>query len=366
MSLKNCISNVNYLFLCLILITPTIVSAQVPAHLVDNYIYVEETRGKEGWVWEPQQTVIVDNLKDFTPSVIERSKYGGVLSTQYPATGYIYTLKVNGRWWFVDPEGHLMIKKGINGLKHGGGPDSPYTSMTDWQSTMIPFLQDIGINSGGGWTGGASMNGTEDKMCHIKHMALIKGFFTETYGVPSDKFASQNDVMPVFHAGWVPYANAEVAEVGADLNDDPYFMGIFCANELKFNTGALTKFLQLPAIGLPDDEGYLYALNWLRQRKNDPNATIDDVTTEDTEAFFKVYVEAYYKTISDAVKTHMPNHLYLGSRINSLFQYEPFMAVYGEYTDVISMNRYYSTWTEQKEFLDNMTVWGKRQTFYSY
>ena len=47
-------------------------------------------------------------------------KYGGYKNTQAKATGFFRVEKIDGRWWFVDPEGHLFLSTGTNGSPGGG------------------------------------------------------------------------------------------------------------------------------------------------------------------------------------------------------------------------------------------------------
>src|SRR5208283_2310920 len=47
-------------------------------------------------------------------------KYGGYKNTQARATGFFRVEKIDGRWWFVDPEGHLFLSTGTNGSPGGG------------------------------------------------------------------------------------------------------------------------------------------------------------------------------------------------------------------------------------------------------
>jgi hypothetical protein len=47
------------------------------------------------------------------------SQYGGYLQTKVKATGYFRTEKIDGRWWFVDPEGHLFLSVGVDCVSAG-------------------------------------------------------------------------------------------------------------------------------------------------------------------------------------------------------------------------------------------------------
>ena len=50
-----------------------------------------------------------------------RCAYGGFLGTSAKATGYFRVEKVDGRWWFVCPDGHLFYSSGVNGVGTSAG-----------------------------------------------------------------------------------------------------------------------------------------------------------------------------------------------------------------------------------------------------
>jgi hypothetical protein len=49
----------------------------------------------------------------------ERCEYGGFLNTSAKATGFFRVEQIDGRWWFVDPDGHLFFSTGVNGVGTG-------------------------------------------------------------------------------------------------------------------------------------------------------------------------------------------------------------------------------------------------------
>jgi hypothetical protein len=51
-----------------------------------------------------------------TTTLTNRDSYGGFLNTQAKATGFFHVKKIHGRWWFVDPSGHLFFSSGMNGV----------------------------------------------------------------------------------------------------------------------------------------------------------------------------------------------------------------------------------------------------------
>lgn len=56
-----------------------------------------------------------------SPTPYPVSKYGGDLSRKVKGTGFFRTEKVDGKWWFVDPEGYLFLSLGANCMRAGGG-----------------------------------------------------------------------------------------------------------------------------------------------------------------------------------------------------------------------------------------------------
>ena len=65
--------------------------------------------------WDTEDAEIV-STKDYN-----YAKFGGYLSAKVKATGYFRTEKIDGRWWFVDPEGYLFLSVGVDCVSPGGG-----------------------------------------------------------------------------------------------------------------------------------------------------------------------------------------------------------------------------------------------------
>ena len=64
------------------------------------------------------------------PGFADRDQYGGwATGPQLKATGFFRVEKHQGKWWFVDPEGHLFWSFGTNGVS----TDSSETPITDRQ-----------------------------------------------------------------------------------------------------------------------------------------------------------------------------------------------------------------------------------------
>lgn len=65
--------------------------------------------------WDAEDNEIV-STKDYN-----YSKFGGYLNAKIKATGFFRTEKIDGRWWFIDPEGYLFLSVGVDCVSPGGG-----------------------------------------------------------------------------------------------------------------------------------------------------------------------------------------------------------------------------------------------------
>ena len=57
--------------------------------------------------------------KTLKPGDFDYCKYGGYLKTKARATGFFRVEKIDGKWWFVDPDGHLFLSTNVFGLSLG-------------------------------------------------------------------------------------------------------------------------------------------------------------------------------------------------------------------------------------------------------
>jgi hypothetical protein len=83
------------------------------------------------WIYAdwPRKIISLDQLKEdwdnenksFTPNAFNYCNYSGYLSTDAKATGFFRVEQIKGKWWFVDPHGHLYLSMAVPGLGAGGG-----------------------------------------------------------------------------------------------------------------------------------------------------------------------------------------------------------------------------------------------------
>ena len=115
------------------------------AKLNDNYFPIIDEFGQLRHTEWPGKIHSLDELikskeievKDIkaNPLPDDWDKYGGWLKgPQLKATGHFRTEKVNGKWWFVDPEGHLFWSNGMGTV--GFGDATPITDRENYFTNL--------------------------------------------------------------------------------------------------------------------------------------------------------------------------------------------------------------------------------------
>lgn len=65
-------------------------------------------------------------LADVAPDRIRYDRYGGLKELgRHKSTGYFRLEQVDGRWWFVTPDGHLFILKAVDAFSPRSGATAP-------------------------------------------------------------------------------------------------------------------------------------------------------------------------------------------------------------------------------------------------
>jgi hypothetical protein len=68
-----------------------------------------------------QKEWAIEDNEQVSTEAYNYSQYGGYKQKKVNATGFFRTEKVDGRWWFVDPEGYLFLSVGVDGISSGRG-----------------------------------------------------------------------------------------------------------------------------------------------------------------------------------------------------------------------------------------------------
>jgi len=213
------------------------------------------------------------------------SRYGGYLNTQAKATGFFRIEQIDGRWWFVDPDGHLFLSAGANGIRGEagrGGPGLVQRRMSAW-----------GMNTVGNWS---SLKASEDGQ-QKAYVAMFRAPRSEPYylGMP-DVYSEE------FGRGIEQAADKQYSP----YRDDPWLLGYFLGNEPpwpKRESELVDMFLKGPETAT--------------QRKLKEYLAQGD-TPKRREEFVHGMFEKYLKLMGEAIKKADPNHLNLGIRFGGI------------------------------------------------
>ncbi|MGB0744439.1 MAG: hypothetical protein ACPGSB_07915 [Opitutales bacterium] len=310
--------------------------------------------------WVPKETYTLDRLDGFIPADgTMLSKYGGIKGKQFSATGYFRTTKHNGRWWLVDPEGYLFIHKAICAFKPGRSANykrslaEKYGTLENWAESAALDLKELGFNGTAAWSDDELLAKTSNRPVYTKKWSFMSTYAKERglakMGTGHHDYVS--GVAYQFDPEFVSFADEYAKQLAATKND-PYLLGHFSDNELPFKIDSLDKYLTMST----DEPGYQAAWAWLCGRKGRSDFLLEEITREDREAFLGFSMDRYYEVVSQAIKKHDPNHLYLGSRLLRVSGIEPAMRAYARHADVMSIN-WYGAWMLEPERIANWMEW---------
>jgi hypothetical protein len=257
--------------------------------------------------------------------------YGGFADTQAKATGFFRIEKIDDRWWFVCPDGHLFFSTGLNGVGPVSGtrvqgredlfavlppanllppPPSGRTGgafggsfytwnlqrrfgdewRPKWADVTTQRLTAWGFNSIHYWGPRSADPSTEPR---VPYAQMLRGWQTR------DSIMGLPDVYAEDFAQRVEESAA--SQLGPRKND-PYMLGYFIGNEPAWPD----RESQLVDAILAGPAGEM-------QRRLKTHLAAGD-TPERRKAFVYTAFERYLEVINAAVRKHAPNHLNLGIR----------------------------------------------------
>jgi hypothetical protein len=292
-----------------------------------------------------------DEDKSLQPGDINTSRFGGFLDVKVKGTGYFRVEKIDGKWWFVDPDGYLFFSTGSNGM-HAGGSFSrvegreyiyaafPPTDLTGgdrrvgkgaffswnlyrrfgtdfyqkWQDLTVRRMDNWGLNTVGNWSD-AQLGRSQRKAA----VATLGGwgFSAQTMGLPD-----------VYAPDYAANIDASAKRQCEPRKTDPYLLGYFVGNEPAWPG----RELELVKVILEAEPSPMQdALKKYLAKGDNP---------ERRKAFiYDTYIKAT-KLISDAIRKYDPNHLNLGLRFGSTPPEELTYASAKVGFDVYSINVY--------------------------
>ncbi|MEM9346117.1 MAG: beta-galactosidase [Planctomycetota bacterium] len=313
------------------------------------------------------------------------NRYGGFTNgPQLEATGFFHTKKLDGRWWLIDPSGRLFWSQGVCTVGNRTiAPLSPerrklfaylpepgseehkagivaYKPYGEW-GRAVDFLR---LNTmrkyGEGW---------REKADDITHRRLRAwGFntlgawsdtalmddqrtpFTEILHIWPGQTALDNTADP-FEEGFEQRVNDAATKLAKKRKNDPWMIGVFIDNEIVWHNNYPERVIDRG----PRQPAYQAFVDHLRAKYRSIRTLNEAWNTEatgwkalksgkgeswkrDRTELFALVADRYYSICKDAISKHLPNHLYLGSRVHTC---PPIVAEQiAKHVDVFSVNHY--------------------------
>ena len=293
-----------------------------------------------------------------------QSKYGGSLKYQVKATGFFRVEKIDGKWWFVDPKGHLFLSLGANGIgpntaTNNEPPKGAYTLSPPKGFTMTAATQRNRQPSAtsatqfdspvpiGSWNlyrrYGSENTVQKARQTTIDRMSLwgmntmggSRGAQTES---PKPYMAYVNPgnttnifgLIDVYVAGFKNRVEQAVMNSVQNNANDKMLIGYFIGNEPSFcnQENRLAELIIEANDTMPIKKAYL---DYVQKHGK---------STESNKAFAYLTFREYVKTVCEASKKYDPNHLILGIRFGRGIPTSEVLAISKDYFDVYSFNNY--------------------------
>ncbi len=302
------------------------------------------------------------------PAPLRIDRFGGLTDVTVSATGYFHLQKVGDRDWLVDPDGHAFFSAGVNHVTAAGDTEKDtgatpyhdaviarYGDEAAWASAVVTRLQGWHFNTIGAWS---DLDRFQGQMPYTVILGLAQGSW------------HPGSVSDVFSTGWEDGVRAQVASDVAPRASDPWLLGYFTDNELRWSRDwtslsneLLDDYLGFDA-GTPGKTavvqclsqryggdvtafdqtwgttfGSFDELNAVTAIAPGPSADAGAVLA-DKRAFLAQVAERYFSFTSDAIRQADPNHLVLGCRLVPLLAPAEVLQAAGRHVDVLSVNNY--------------------------
>ncbi|MDR1161191.1 MAG: hypothetical protein LBK45_02520, partial [Tannerellaceae bacterium] len=342
------------------------------AYLEDTYA-VDEF-GQHNLVQYPEKITSLEQLKaewsaedqemESAQPGYNYSRYGGYLQKQVKGTGFFRIEKVDGRWWFVDPDGYLFLSHGVDCINPGGGGNANNLDKRTGMFKELPpeqFRQTNRNNesaSYGAWNlyrrYGEDFYGKASEMA-IKRMdrwglntianwssAAVYNLKKKAHTLQLRGLAMDGDLMGLADV----YAPGFAAEVDSSMQtylpankDNPWIVGYFVGNEPSW-LGQEARLCDLILAG--EARPIQTALEQF---------LANDASPERKKEFIHQTFNIFLQTVKTTMKRYDPNHLNLGIRFGNLNELdESLMETCRNAFDILSFNCY--ALAPDKEMMD--------------
>lgn len=357
-----------------------------------SYIKVEYKKNMETATYGSVSSTTVDGMNRMPKLLVNTlDRFGGYAGVKPDAImssnpeGYWRTGKYKGRWVMVNPDGNVTILHGVNGVTpmHGkeeansktiGLYEEKFGSVREWSEYANRLLVDYGFNFYSAnpkrirllrsfipKSDQAVMRHHEGdaRLGEVEIVYLLRTFLWDYYSI-SKTSVNVNSTdnggcvfTLMFDPDYLDFIDKLAADAAALFKDDKDFIGYYLDNELEFRLAKasgpgiyLKQWLTLNtekgcARAFPYAKAY--AERFMRERFG-VEPLPENVTAEMDNAFLLDISEYYYRTATEAMRRHDPNHLMLGTRLHGMPKtLRQVHEACAKYNDVVSVN-VYGTW----------------------
>lgn len=329
--------------------------------------------GKINTLEELKEDWMAEDEKPVDSAHYNYSKYGGYMDARIDeGTGFFRTENIEGRWWFVDPEGYLFLSHGVNCVSPGGGgnvnrlehrqnmymelpPEDPNQEVRNgrvrapsfgrWNLTrrygedygeqsidnIITRMDRWGLNTIANWSNSRVYNRNQ------------KAFTLQMRGIGIE--GELMGLADVYAPDFGETIDKAVRSTVEPYRDNPWLLGYFTFNEPSF-LGREQRLCDLIIQGR--ERPIKTALLQELAEGDTPESRIQFIHNT-----FRIFIE----TVDQALETHDPNHLTLGIRFGQEAGSE-ILELCKDVFDVFSFNCY--DLYPSREMMDRFTeVTGK-------
>lgn len=328
-----------------------------------------------------------DRLADVAPDTVRYDRYGGLKALgKHGSTGFFRLQKIDGRWWFVTPDGHPFFLKGVDSMSdqewgYGTLYQNPDGSRRDVfealpdkalypgayavtdRGHVVSFVKANLMRKYGADYQEAWRDMTYRRMLDWSFNAQSKWARDPQIVMPHiDQLTPPADVIRVLW-GTDPFDPEFAAKLDRHFDlkarkSDPWLIGYFFDNERGWDREVVAEVLRRDG-SLPAKRAFvsylsgnyggdLTRVNEILGTNADSFEALAEIAIEiakvpdnDIRNFTTLASKAYYSTIQRAIKKQDPNHLFLGSALVPNWRSTPEWIVGGrDHLDAISLDVY--------------------------
>ena len=299
--------------------------------------------------WRAEEKELGGALQDYN-----YSRYGGYKQKQVKGTGFFRVEKVDGRWWFVDPDGYLFLSHGVDCVSPGGGgntrdidrragmfkqlPPEQFrqsgrgresASFGTWNlyrrfgedyrekanEMIIKRMNKWGLNTIANWSGAAVYN-----LNRIPYTLQLRGLAMD---------GNLMGLADVYDPEFAKRMDESMKSYLPENRDNPWVVGYFVANEPSW-LGQEARLCDLILEG--NDRPIKTELQKFLQDGNTP--------ARKKQFIYKTF-NIFLQTVKTTMKRYDANHLNLGMRFGNLNELdEELITICRDAFDILSFNCY--------------------------